>query len=100
VPIVQAACDAIGRARPFAVGNRLFGDHVTVTGLLGGTEVLEKLAREPLADGEWLLVPAAFLPPDLGMTLDDVTEAAVRSACKGRLVVGEGLADAFARLPQ
>jgi putative radical SAM enzyme (TIGR03279 family) len=98
-PVVQAVCDAIGRARPFVVGNRLFGDHVTVTGLLGGVEVLEKLAREPLADGEWLLVPAAFLPPDLGVTLDDVTETAVSAACEGRLLVGEGLADAFARLP-
>jgi putative radical SAM enzyme (TIGR03279 family) len=97
-PVVQAACDLIGRARPFVVANRLFGDHVTVTGLLGGAEVLARLKNEPLADDEWLLAPAAFLPPDLGVTLDDVTEAAVRAACEGRLVIGEGLSDAFARL--
>jgi putative radical SAM enzyme (TIGR03279 family) len=97
-PVVQTACDLIGRARPFVVANRLFGDHVTVTGLLGGAEVLARLRNEPLTDGEWLLAPAAFLPPDLGVTLDDVTEAAVRAACEGRLVIGEGLSDAFARL--
>jgi putative radical SAM enzyme (TIGR03279 family) len=99
-PVVQAACDAVGRARPFVVGNRLFGSHVTVTGLLGGAEVVECLERDPLTDDEWLLVPAAFLPPDLGVTLDDVPEAALRAACGGRLVVGEGLSHAFARLPQ
>ena len=98
-PVVQAACDLVGRARPFVVANRLFGDHVTVTGLLGGAEVVAQLSNEPLADGEWLLAPAAFLPPDLGVTLDDVTEAAVRAACHDRLVIGEGLSDAFARLP-
>jgi len=97
-PVVRTACDLIGHARPFVVANRLFGDHVTVTGLLGGTEVLARLTSEPLADGEWLLVPAAFLPPDLGVTLDDVTEAAVRAACHGRLAIGDGLSDAFARL--
>ena len=44
--------------RPFGVGNALFGPHVTVTGLLGGAEVLEALRRDPLADGEWLAGPA------------------------------------------
>jgi putative radical SAM enzyme (TIGR03279 family) len=99
-PVVQAACEAIGRARPCLVTNRLFGDHVTVTGLLGGAEVVEALAQAPLAADEWLLAPAAFLPPDLGVTLDDVTEAAVGAACNGRLVVAESLSEAFARLPQ
>ena len=33
-----------------------------MTGLLGGEEVLEALRREPLAAGEWLLAPRAFLP--------------------------------------
>jgi putative radical SAM enzyme (TIGR03279 family) len=98
-PVVQAACDALGRARPFVVANRLFGEHVTVTGLLGGAEVLEQLGRHPLAGGEWLLVPAAFLPPDLGVTLDDVTEEQLRAACGGRLAIGESLSGAFARLP-
>ncbi len=84
--------------RPLVVENSLFGPHVTVTGLLGGDEVLEALRREPLAPGEWLLAPRTFLPADLGRTLDDVSEQALSEACEGRLLVTSGLYEAFARL--
>ena len=80
--------------RPYVVANRLFGPHVTVTGLLGGREVLEALREQPLAAGEWLLAPRAWLPADLGRTLDDVTEAELAAACGGRLALGDDLADA------
>jgi len=84
--------------RAFAVGNDLFGPHVTVTGLLGGTEVLSALRRDPLAAGEWLAAPRVWLPEDLGRTLDDVAEDEIRAACGGRLVVAESLGAVFARL--
>ncbi len=84
--------------RSFAVENAVFGPHVTVTGLLGGAEVLDALRRDPLADGEWLAAPRVWLPADLGRTLDDVTEGDLEAACGGRLVVAETLGDAFARL--
>ena len=63
------------------VANRLFGPHVTVTGLLGGAEVLDALRRRPLAADEWLLAPRVFLPADLGRTLDDVSEDELAAAC-------------------
>jgi putative radical SAM enzyme (TIGR03279 family) len=85
-------------ARAFAVENALFGPHVTVTGLLGGAEVLEALRLDPLAAGEWLAAPRAWLPEELGRTLDDVPEAELAAASGGRLVVAESLSDAFARL--
>ena len=84
--------------RPLAVENRLFGPHVTVTGLLGGREVVEALATDPLAEGEWLVAPTVFIPEDLGRTLDDVSEHELRAACDGRLVVAASLAEAFATL--
>jgi putative radical SAM enzyme (TIGR03279 family) len=84
--------------RPLAVENAVFGAHVTVTGLLGGAEVLDALRRDPLAEGEWLLAPRVWLPADLGRTLDDVTEEELAAACGGRFVVAESLGDAFARL--
>jgi putative radical SAM enzyme (TIGR03279 family) len=84
--------------RSFAVENALFGPHVTVTGLLGGAEVLDALRHEPLAEGEWLAAPRVWLPADLGRTLDDVTGDELEAACGGRLVVAETLGDAFARL--
>jgi len=84
------------RARPYPVVNRLFGEHVTVTGLLGGRDVLRALGEQPLAGGEWLLAPAAFLPLDPGTTLDEVTVAELAAGVGGRLGVGDGLAAAFA----
>ena len=84
--------------RSFAVENAVFGPHVTVTGLLGGAEVLDALRRDPLAEGEWLAAPRVWLPADLGRTLDDVAEDELAAACGGRLVVAETLGDAFARL--
>ena len=96
---VAAAAAAVGRhasARPFVVANELFGAHVTVTGLLGGREVLRALGERPLAGGEWLLAPRTFLPEHLGRTLDDVTEAELRHACGGRFVAVGDLADGLA----
>lgn len=104
-PVLERAGGLLGAAagvpvRPFAVENRVFGSHVTVTGLLGGAEVLEALRRDPLAAGEWLLAPRTWLPGDLGCTLDDVAEGDLAAACGGRLVVAETLSDAFARLSE
>lgn len=103
-PVVAAAAallePAAGTAvRPFVVENTLFGPHVTVTGLLGGREVLDALRRDPLADGEWLAAPRLWLPADLGRTLDDVGEDELAAACGGHLVVVDSVGDAFARLP-
>jgi Protein of unknown function (DUF512) len=83
---------------PFVVENRLFGPHVTVTGLLGGAEVLDALRRRPLVDNEWLLAPRVFLPAALGRTLDDVGEDELAAACGGRLVLAASLVEGFGRL--
>lgn len=102
-PVVERAAALLAAAgdvpvRPLVVANELFGPHVTVTGLLGGAEVLAALRRDPLAAGEWLAAPRVWLPEDLGRTLDDVEEDVLRAACGGRLVVAPSLAGAFARL--
>ena len=101
-PVLERACATLTAAgvacRPFIVANRLFGKHVTVTGLLGGKELLRALAAEPLAAGEWLLAPRALVPSGLGRTLDDVPEEELAAACDGRLVLADGLGAAFARL--
>jgi putative radical SAM enzyme (TIGR03279 family) len=96
--LTAAACGLVARGaravRPYVVANRLFGPHVTVTGLLGGREVLAALREQPLAAGEWQLAPRVWLPADLSRTLDDVTEAELAAACGGRLALGDDLADA------
>ncbi len=86
------------RVRPFAVPNRLFGPHVTVTGLLGGGEILAALGARPVADREWLVAPRTVVPRALGRTLDDVTETRLAAACDGRAVFAASLAAAFATL--
>jgi putative radical SAM enzyme (TIGR03279 family) len=97
--VAAVLAPGVGRpVRTLGVPNRVFGAHVTVTGLLGGAEVLDTLRRDPLADGEWLVAPRVWLPADLGRTLDDVAEEELAAACGGRLVVAETLGDAFARL--
>jgi putative radical SAM enzyme (TIGR03279 family) len=102
-PVVARAAGLLGQAagvtvRPFVVENVLFGPHVTVTGLLGGAEVLDALRRDPLADGEWLAAPRVWLPADLGRTLDDVSEAELEAVCGGRVAVADSLDGVFARL--
>ena len=102
-PVVERAAAALGGAsgvpmRPFTVRNDLFGPHVTVSGLLGGAEVLAALAHDPLAEGEWLVAPRVWLPEDLGRTLDDVREDELAAACGGRLLVAGSVGEAFARL--
>ena len=102
-PVISRAAEALRShyglpVRPLEVPNRLFGPHVTVTGLLGGSEVLEALRRDPLAAGEWLLAPRLFLPAALGRTLDDVGEEELAAACGGRLAVVESLTEGFGRL--
>jgi putative radical SAM enzyme (TIGR03279 family) len=101
-PVIARAARALARGgaslAPFAVVNRLFGPHVTVTGLLGGSEVLDALRDEPLGDGEWLLAPRVFVPAALGRCLDDVGEDELAAACGGRLVLADSLAEAFGRL--
>jgi putative radical SAM enzyme (TIGR03279 family) len=82
--------------RPFIVVNALFGPRVTVTGLLGGREVIAALLEKPLTEGEWLLAPRTFLPAGLGRTLDDITEEELAAACGGRLALGDDLAAALA----
>jgi putative radical SAM enzyme (TIGR03279 family) len=94
--VLLSACGV--PVRPFAVENTLFGPHVTVTGLLGGADVIDALRRDPLADGEWLAAPRAWLPEDLGRTLDDTGEDELAAASDGRLVLADSLTDAFVRL--
>jgi putative radical SAM enzyme (TIGR03279 family) len=100
-PVLAAAARRLNArtgaaVRPFVVDNALFGRRVTVTGLLGGREVLAALRERPLAAGEWLLAPRTFLPSDLGRTLDDVSERELAAACGGRLALGADLPGALA----
>ncbi len=102
-PVVTGGAGMLAAAfdlpvRAFPVENRLFGAHVTVTGLLGGREVVDALRDDPLGPDEWLVAPRVVLPTELGRTLDDVGEDELAAACGGRLVLADSLRQAFATL--
>ncbi len=78
--------------------NRLFGPHVTVTGLLGGREVLDALRGEPLAAGEWLLAPRAFLPGDLAARWTTSARTSWRPPAAAAWSSPASLREAFATL--
>lgn len=52
------------------VRNRLFGEHVTVSGLLGGAEVIDELRSVPL--GNAVFLPRSMLDADGHLTLDGI----------------------------
>jgi NifB/MoaA-like Fe-S oxidoreductase len=59
-----------------AIENSLFGDSVTVTGLVPGKAVLEGLRG--WASGDLLLIPDVMLKEDEGLFLDGMTTGDLR----------------------
>lgn len=57
--------------RPLAVPNLMFGDMVTVTGLVAGRDIMTALRGKEL--GDLVLVPDVMLKEGEGIFLDDVT---------------------------
>lgn len=81
------------RTSVHAVTNTLFGESVTVAGLMAGRDVIEQLRGQDL--GDILFVPSVALRD--GAFLDDVTAADVESACGCRIVAIEPLPHFLAR---
>lgn len=76
-------------ARTAAVGNRLFGPSVTVSGLLGGSDVVEAL--RPLREADVVVLPPDMFNCDL-VTLDGMTPSEISGRLGRRVAVaGHGL---------
>lgn len=88
--------------RLFPIRNRLFGDEVTVTGLVSGRDVCAQLKGS--VSGGMVLVPDVMLREGDGLFLDDVTVADVEKELGARISVFEatpaGLYAALKRLLQ
>jgi putative radical SAM enzyme (TIGR03279 family) len=72
---------------PVAVRNILFGDSVTVTGLVSGRDIIGELKGRKL--GRVVLVPDVMLKEGEGVFLDDLTVAEMEEALGTRVVVVE-----------
>jgi NifB/MoaA-like Fe-S oxidoreductase len=59
------------RIMPVAVENRLFGESVTVSGLVAGNDIMAALEGKEIGAG--LLVPDVMLKEGEGLFLDDVS---------------------------
>ncbi|MDA8413064.1 MAG: DUF512 domain-containing protein [Desulfobacteraceae bacterium] len=86
-PFVGAFLEKLGRKTgldivPVAVENRLFGESVTVSGLVAGNDIVAALSGVEV--GRALLVPDVMLKEGEGVFLDDVTlaELGTRLGCR------------------
>lgn len=73
--------------KPVAVRNRLFGEAVTVTGLVSGGDIIEELKGRDLGDA--VLVPDVMLKEGEGVFLDDLSVEQLREALGVPVVVVE-----------
>ncbi len=73
--------------QPIAVKNRLFGESVTVTGLVSGRDIVAALKGEDL--GEVLLIPDVMLKEGESIFLDDMTMEELEESLGVRVVVVE-----------
>ncbi len=72
---------------PVAVRNRLFGESVTVTGLVAGKDIAEELTGQELGDA--VLIPDVMLKEGEGVFLDDLPVDDLEKALGTREVVVE-----------
>lgn len=72
---------------PVAIPNRLFGETVTVTGLVAGRDIIAELAEREL--GAAVVIPDVMLKEGEGVFLDDLTVADLEVALHTRVVVAE-----------
>lgn len=76
-PFIQDIVDRIqakvpgGKVQVFCIRNDFFGEHITVTGLLTGRDILNQLRGRDL--GDLVLLPGNLLRADAPILLDDVT---------------------------
>ena len=71
----------------YAITNELFGEKITVAGLVTGGDLIKQLKEKEL--GSELLIPAAMLRSDRDIFLDDVTVEEIEEALKVRVILVE-----------
>jgi len=81
--------------RPVAVGNRLFGNSVTVTGLLAGQDIATALQGENL--GDMVIIPDVTLKEREGIFLDDMPVADMGKLLGVKTMVVESTPDGIYR---
>lgn len=78
------------------VENRLFGESVTVTGLVSGRDIVAALAGRDL--GSLVVIPDVMLKEGEGVFLDDLSVSALEDALKVPVAVAEATPDGLYRV--
>ncbi|HIJ80211.1 MAG TPA: DUF512 domain-containing protein [Desulfuromonadales bacterium] len=79
--------------RLIAVGNKLFGESVTVTGLVAGNDIIDSLTGKHI--GEALMIPDVMLKEGTGLFLDDVTLKNLAERLGRKIATFEPTPDSF-----
>ncbi len=97
-PLIRRWAESIGSEKlkidVYPITNRLFGETVTVTGLIAGRDVIEQLRGKPL--GDLLVIPSVALRD--GAFLDDVTIGDIERELGVRVLVSPPTPSALIRL--
>lgn len=90
-PAVRKQLEKIGRKFPekeislYEIPNRFFGNRITVTGLLTGSDLLKELSGKDL--GDRLLLPVCMFRSGEEVLLDDITRAELERRLGVRCVI-------------
>ncbi|MFO7952399.1 MAG: DUF512 domain-containing protein [Bacillota bacterium] len=96
IPQVQKMVDALNKTGNLQVKmvplkNTFFGEEVTVSGLLTGSDLIKALKNEDL--GDLLFIPAAMVKEDSNLFLDEMTIEDVAETLKVPVFAANGPAD-------
>ena len=77
----------------YKIDNNFFGDKITVTGLLCGSDIIEQLKDKEL--GEYLLLSSSMFRDDCDIFLDDTTKEQVENALGVKIIINDNSASDF-----
>lgn len=82
--MITAKCPSF-KCDVYPVINRFFGEKITVSGLVTGTDIIQQLKDKPLA--QTVLIPCSMLRAEQDMFLDSVTVEQVENAISRKITV-------------
>lgn len=77
----------------YKIDNNFFGEKITVTGLLCGSDIIEQLKGKEL--GEYLLLSGSMFRDDCDIFLDDTTKEQVEQALNVKIIINDNSASDF-----
>lgn len=81
----------------FAIENKYFGENITVTGLVTGNDIINRVNQEKTngLDIGYIVIPSVMLKEDKDIFLDDVTLEDLYTKTGEKIVVSDGSAKGF-----